>query len=124
MTRTHKYNAVRVKADGYTFDSKQEYKRYCELKLMEKAGIIWRLKVHPKFDISIKGEHFCYYTGDFDYFLTDNSEYVLEDVKAIATTAYKLQKKALFLDKGIKITEVNVKRKKKNEAKIKANNIR
>ena len=44
-----KYNAKRVKRDGYTFDSKAEAKRYWELKQLEKAQEIAFLEVHPKF---------------------------------------------------------------------------
>ncbi len=139
--RGSKYNAVKVKIDGYTFDSKQEHKRYCELKLMEKAKVIFMLRVHPKFDIQINHKHFCTYIGDFDYLLCGQgyekmddfsmlkrikSTYVLEDVKAIRTAAYMLKKKALFLDKGITITEINVLQRKKRDdnAKIKANSVR
>lgn len=44
-----KYNAVKVKADGYTFDSKMEYARYLELKQFEKEGLIGSLVVHPQY---------------------------------------------------------------------------
>lgn len=47
--RHGKYNAVKVKEDGHTFDSKMEHGRYRELKLLERAGKISGLVVHPEY---------------------------------------------------------------------------
>ena len=35
-----KYKSRKITNDGITFDSKKEYKRFCELSLLEKAGTI------------------------------------------------------------------------------------
>jgi hypothetical protein len=126
----HKYNAVKVKEDGYTFDSKQEHKRYCELRLLERAKQIGNLEVHPRFDIEINGSKICTYEADFGYRLLHGAFFgkarVIEDVKAIATPVYRIKKKLMKAVHGIDITEINVlKRNKRDDnAKIEENSIR
>ena len=36
----NKYHNVKTEYNGITFDSKKELTRYCELKLLEKGGVI------------------------------------------------------------------------------------
>jgi hypothetical protein len=137
-----KYGSIKISANGHKFDSLAEFERYKALVLMEKVGIIYRLDVHTKFDIQINYKHYCTYISDFDYLeimgeywqgkdISDmskklHSRYIVEDVKAVRTAAYQLKKKALFLDKGITITEINVLKKRKRDVniKIEQNNIR
>lgn len=47
--KRNKFNAVKVKADGYVFDSKMEHARYLELRQLETAGKIRTLVVHPEY---------------------------------------------------------------------------
>ena len=47
----NKYGNTKVTVDGHTFDSKREYNRYCELKLMERAGLIKDLEMQKKFEL-------------------------------------------------------------------------
>jgi hypothetical protein len=42
--KRQKYNAKRVTVDGITFDSQAEHRRWCELKLLERAGEIQHLE--------------------------------------------------------------------------------
>ena len=58
-SRRNKYGNKKQTADGYTFDSKAELLRYDELQLMEKAGRIYNLVVHPEFFVVIKGIQVC-----------------------------------------------------------------
>ena len=44
-----KYNARKTVVDGIKFDSLKEARRYEELKLQEKVGVISHLKLQPKF---------------------------------------------------------------------------
>lgn len=94
-----KYGNKRVKADGYTFDSQAEYSRYCELKLLVKAGEIKRLRVHPPFQISdaftvyqtgelVKAR---YYEADFEYYDVERMRRVVEDVKGKRTALFDLK---------------------------------
>jgi len=76
--------------DGYVFDSNAELKRYCELKMLIKAGIIKDLEVHPKFTLrkSSKNEHKqsiskWSYKADFAYIYVVEDYKVVEDVKSL-----------------------------------------
>ena len=89
-----KYNAKRVKRDGYTFDSKAEAKRYWELKQLEKEKEIAFLEVHPKFVLQ---PAFTYrglrvrqitYSADFKY--REGNKIVVEDVKGGRATMTQL----------------------------------
>jgi hypothetical protein len=108
MTR-NKYNASKVEADGYTFDSKAEYRRYCELRMLEMAGEIEDLKVHPKFrlldGVDWNGKHYraVNYFADFEYYEHESEKIVIEDVKGVQTTVFRLKLKLLVsqLDESI-----------------------
>ena len=96
----NKYRNKKVTIDGITFDSKKEGNRYLELKLLEKAGLIYYLRLHPSFQIchavdwNGKKLQARYYIADFGY--TENGEMIIEDVKGIRTQTYSL-KRSLFL---------------------------
>ena len=64
----NKYKAVKTVIDGITFDSKREAKRYTELKLLEKTGMITHLELQPEYQITINGAKICKYRADFRYF--------------------------------------------------------
>ena len=49
VTTRPKYNNSRVVEDGITFDSKAEYKRYKELKLLQATGEVIEIEVHPTY---------------------------------------------------------------------------
>ena len=72
----HKYRAVKTTVDGITFDSKKEAKRYTELKLLEKSGMITHLELQPTYQITVNGVDICKYKADFRYFTvrTENRE--------------------------------------------------
>ena len=44
-----KYHSKKITKDGETFDSIKEYKRWCELSLLERAGEITNLRRQVKF---------------------------------------------------------------------------
>jgi len=85
----NKYNAHKVEYDGYLFDSRAEVDRYVELKLLEKAGEISDLQVHPRFELlpEVRRNNRILpairYTADFSYL--QNGEQVVEDVKGYIT---------------------------------------
>ena len=61
-----KFRNIRVEYDGIKFDSKRECAYYQELKLLEAAGDISQLRVHPKdFNITINNKRICRYEPDF-----------------------------------------------------------
>jgi len=92
----NKYGAVKTKIDGYTFDSKKEAKRYRELCLLERAGEISDILVHPKYvlqeafiDIDNNKIRGITYEADFAYI--ENKSIVVEDVKGMITAMAKLK---------------------------------
>jgi hypothetical protein len=98
-TRRGKYNAQPTEADGYTFDSKAEYRRYAQLKLLAQAGEIERLEIHPSYviwegiDPDGKKQSISY-VGDFAY--VEDGVKITEDIKggtATQTAIFKLKAK-------------------------------
>ena len=110
--------------DGTVFDSEKEYKRWCELRLLEKAGVIKNLQRQVPFEIippytevieryGKKGqrlkdqiktiEKVCYYKADFTYFQDGN--FVVEDTKGFKTEAYVMKRKLMLHKFGIRIKE-------------------
>lgn len=110
----NKYGAKQVIApDGTKFDSKKEYNRYFELRLMERAGRITKLCRQMKFVLipaqkDKRGkilEHECSYIADFVYFDCLMGKEVVEDCKGYKTDVYKLKKKMMLYFHGITIME-------------------
>jgi len=95
----NKYRNKKTVVDGITFDSKKEAARYGELKMLERAGMIFFLELQPRFQIVDKVGNLRerYYIADFTY--TENGVKVVEDVKSEITRknpVYRL-KRQLFL---------------------------
>ena len=123
--KQNKYRNQKVEADGEIFDSRKEYNRYCELKLLERAGEISNLRRQEKFILiptqrepdetgprgGIKKgkvlERECAYFADFVY-TDDEGHIVVEDTKSpvTRTEVYKIKKKLMLERHGIKIKEL------------------
>ena len=119
-----KFYSKKVTRDGMAFDSIKEYRRYCELRLLEKAGEISNLQRQVEFELipaqrepntvgvrggKIKGktlEHAVKYVADFVY--TEDGQTVVEDVKSPATKTpeYVIKRKLMLWARGIQIKEV------------------
>lgn len=120
-----KYHNEPVVVDGVRFDGKNEYRRFCFLKLMEQAGEISNLRYHVKYTLFPKGtidirrlpdgreielrrydkEH--WYEADFVY-INKKGEEIVEDFKGFETPEFKEKRtmfKALY-GKDIKITKL------------------
>ena len=102
--RRSKYGAVRTTVDGITFASKKEAKRYSELKLLERAGEIGTIALQQGYDIIVCGNKICRYVSDFAY-RTKDGEQVVEDVKGVRTSTYRLKAKLMQAIYGITIKE-------------------
>ena len=95
-----KYKNIKT-LDG--FDSRKERKRYLELGLMQKAGIIKSLEKQTAFEIlpTFKDnqgntERGIKYIADFVYYDNERKSFVLEDVKSPYTRklpAYVIKRK-------------------------------
>lgn len=111
-----------VNEDG-VFDSRKEYKRWCELKLLVQSGRINDLERQVRIEVlpaqrepdtvgkrggKIKGkliERKVTYVADFKYWDCDSGDYVYEDVKGVRTKDYILKRKILLWRYGIRIKE-------------------
>ena len=118
-----KYLSKKITVDGETFDSLKEYKRFCELRLLQRAGKITDLQRQVKFvliptqrepdKIGVRGgvkkgrviEQECAYLADFTYY-TDSGDYVVEDTKGVRTTDYIIKRKLMLYVNGIRIQEI------------------
>ena len=125
-----KYNASKTVIDGITFDSRKEANRYCELKLLEKGGIISDLRLQAEFELIpaqyepdtvtitktgkekiVKGkciERKCSYLADFVYTDNKTGETVVEDTKSPATRTkeYIIKRKLMLYKYRIRIREI------------------
>lgn len=122
MAYRSKYGNKKVGYNGESFDSLKEYRRFCELGLLEKAGEITDLKRQVKFvlipaqyepdTIGIRGgvrrgkllEREVSYVADFVY--TQDGKQVVEDTKGFRTTDYIIKRKLMLWVHGIRINEV------------------
>jgi hypothetical protein len=105
-----KYRNEPTVLDGMRFDSKAEARRYAELKIMEKAGVISDLQRQVPFKLiprlvrhSGGFERECTYIADFVY-LRDGTKFC-EDVKGAITPEYRLKRKLMLWVHRIEILE-------------------
>lgn len=106
-----KYYSRKITVGGLVFDSKKEYKRYCELVLLQKAGQVTDLQRQVKYELipsqKIGGkvaERACTYVADFVY--QENGKTVVEDTKGFKTKDYIIKRKLMLWVHGIRIVEV------------------
>ena len=117
-----KYKSRKVTKDGITFDSLKEYRRFCELSLLARAGKVTDLQRQVKFvlipsqyepdTIGKRGgvkrgkliERECCYVADFVY--TQDGKQVVEDTKGFRTKDYVIKRKLMLYLLGIRIQEV------------------
>lgn len=126
--RGHKYSAVATVIDGIRFASKAEARRYQELRLLERAGEIKELEIQPKFPLHVHingralhvgDKPICTYIADFRYRQLEIDEggfsgrwrSIVEDVKGMKTAMYRLKKKMVEIQYGIRITEITTSRR-------------
>lgn len=110
-----KYGARGIDYEGIHFDSIKEHSRYIELKILQRAGEISGLTVHPKYELQPRFkynghvERAITYTPDFEYIAREGWK-VVEDVKggnATKTEAYSIRRR-LFIrqHQDVKFMEV------------------
>ena len=126
MGLRHKYGNKKITADGQVFDSKKEFKRWCELSLLERAGEITHLQRQvpfllipeqraPSTEVYKRGpragqpkpgpvlERNVTYIADFIY--EENGKAVVEDTKGLRTKEYVIKRKLMLYRYGIQIKE-------------------
>jgi hypothetical protein len=112
----NKYNAKPTEIDGIRFDSLAESRRYSELRLLERAGAITDLRVHPRYRIwpttTLRDgtkQRATYYVADFAY--REGDVQVAEDVKGGKATQVALWRlkwkmaRALYPDVDWRVVE-------------------
>lgn len=91
-----KYKNRKVTIDGVTYDSQGEYRRWCELQLLERAGSIRNLERQKRIPIVVNGVKICAVVLDFAYF--EDQRRVVEDHKSSFTSklpVWRLKRKLL-----------------------------
>ena len=99
-----KYRTMRTDVDGIMFASKKEAMRYKELKFMLQEQRISDLVLQPKYPIEVCGKKICTYIADFMY--NEDGKQVVEDVKGVKTSVYRIKKKLTEAIYNITIKEV------------------
>ncbi len=95
----NKYGAKKADCQhGHRHDSQREAKRCNELHLLERAGAISTLRIHPQFWFIIDGKQVKHPNGrrvgfkaDFAYIELPSLQDVVEDSKGFRTEAYVLK---------------------------------
>ena len=101
-----KYGNNKKEVDGIVFDSEKEAKRYGELKLMLKAGIIGLLELQVPYELNPGGTHSLKYIADFVYIIHATGEKVVEDAKGHRTREYLKKRRLMKKVHNITIKEV------------------
>ena len=117
-----KYGSKKVTRDGMTFDSVKEYRRFCELSLLQKAGAITELRRQVEYElipaqrepdtVGVRGgvkkgktiELAVKYVADFVY--KENGKEIVEDTKGFKTKDYIIKRKLMLWVHGIRIKEI------------------
>ena len=111
-----KYGNRKTEVDGMLFDSRKEAARWCELKLLQKAGEIFELNRQVPFVVIPAQrdendkllEREVKYIADFTYRDRKTGKMTVEDTKSVATKTkeYILKRKLMLYRFGIRIKEV------------------
>ena len=117
-----KYGNKKTNLDGVFFDSKKEARRYAELKMLQRAGVISDLELQKEFELipaqyengdgkSKKTRGKCLeravkYKADFCYYDNEKKQLVVEDTKGFKTKDYIIKRKLLLYLRGIRIVEI------------------
>lgn len=123
--KPNKYRNRKITRDGMTFDSIKEYRRWCELALLEKAGQVTDLQRQVRF-ILIPAQYETYerygkngkrlkdgkrciekevaYIADFVY--CKEGKQIVEDTKGFRTADYIIKRKLMLHVHKIKIIEI------------------
>lgn len=99
--RSGKFNAQRVSSDEGEFDSKGEYQRYLDLRMLERLGRIRDLKRQVRIPLIVNGGPLLIrdktgrgrklsYVADFTYY--EDDVYVVEDFKGFDTPVSRIKR--------------------------------
>ena len=105
-----KYHSTPTEVNGIRFDSKREANRWAELRILERAGKIEKLKRQVKYLLIPSQyrdgkcvERECSYLADFVYI--KDGRLVVEDCKGFRTPEYKIKRKLMLQLYDIRLVE-------------------
>ena len=105
-----KYHSTPTEVNGIRFDSKREANRWAELRILERAGKIQKLKRQVKYLLIPSQyrdgkciEREATYIADFVYI--KDGHLVVEDCKGFRTPEYKLKRKLMLERYDIRLVE-------------------
>jgi hypothetical protein len=106
-----KMRNIKTAVDGIMFDSKAEARRYSELKLLQRSGVISGLELQKRYELIPKQrlssgqcERSCVYVADFVYVM--NGQSVCEDSKSgVKTKDYIIKRKLMKFVHNIEILQ-------------------
>ncbi len=105
-----KYHSTPTEVNGIRFDSKREANRWAELRLLERAGKIEKLKRQVKYLLIPSQyrdgkciEREASYIADFVY--VKDGHLVVEDCKGFRTPEYKIKRKLMLQLYDIRLVE-------------------
>ena len=112
----NKYHAKKINIQGETFDSMAEARRWRDLQWLQRGGVIRGLQRQVKF-LLLPGVYDekhklvlreASYIADFVYLAHDKNGWfrVVEDAKGMKTDVYKIKRKLMLKEHGIRIKEV------------------
>ncbi len=113
----NKYRNEKIIIDEIRFDSKLEARRYCELKLLQRANEIKNLRrqvtfeLQPSYRKNNKTIRAINYIADFVYYDVKKDKTIIEDTKGFKTEVYKLKKKMF----EYKYPDLEIREVKRNE---------
>ena len=110
--------AQKINTPDGKFDSKAEYERWCELKLLQLGGKIFNLRRQVAYPIEINGIHVCVWIADYVYTDFQTGKEVAEDLKGISTDVFKLKRKMVEAYYGFKILVTSAKGYKMDKRRI------
>lgn len=105
-----KYHSTPTEVNGIRFDSKREANRWAELRILERAGKIQKLKRQVKYLLIPSQyrdgkciEREASYIADFVYI--KDGRLVVEDCKGFRTPEYKIKRKLMLERYDIRLVE-------------------
>lgn len=106
----HKYRAIPTIVDGQRFASRKEADYFRQLTLLRsathKANRVTSIEVQPTFELhALGGKKICSYRADFRVTYGDGRVEIV-DVKGMRLALYRIKKKWVEAEYGIKIVEV------------------
>ena len=108
--RGNKNKSVLTVVDGITFQSGAEARRYGQLSMLQRAGLISDLKAHPKFSIKVNDIDICSVLLDFSYVDTKTGKTIIEDVKGLDNSTSRLKRKLVEAIHSFKVVIIKMPR--------------